>query len=238
MGDSSQLEALLRRTRVDTLGSVDIADGLDLDFLAAITSEDEEFGDDGPINMGYLDTGPANVGYLDTYTDPFAVSGHGEHHDKPRTRKLSFDTLFGFGNSQFEERSHQRADSISSIGLRYGFGKQGGKPGGYRKPSSGTDSEADMPLLFGDESPYVAHAKLLQTRGKEELKDKEKDKEKERRRIDVLKVQVYACLLVRNYRSVFVTVPNTAIAHEERARAAPGIFAPPGAQLAQGAQNS
>ena len=155
-GNIFALEAFLRksRSRQGTVASLDLVDGLDLDFLAVM----KEGGDDLPFNFGDEEEDPL-AGSLHDFVLPYSFA-----NDLPDTalgnrvatnRKMSFDSLFEPMN--FDQ--NPRSDSISSIGLNYDL------------PTSGavfvdsSDSDLDKTAdFFGDESPYVRMARSLEAK--------------------------------------------------------------------------
>lgn len=138
-GDATALETLLRRARFGTASSIDLMDGLDLDFLAAMGPDDEGAALDDP----YLEE-------FDAAAARYSSSNGGSRYN---LRRMSFDTLFGGAES------HPRSDSIASIGISYGLANDT-----VFGESSGTDSELEglSSVFAGDDSPYVRHARALE----------------------------------------------------------------------------
>ena len=154
-GNTSALESFLRksRSRQGTAASLDLVDGLDLDFLAVMKDSD-----DLPFNFGEEEEDPL-AGSLHDFVLPYSFS-----HELPDTalgsrvaanRKMSFDSLFE--PLSFEQTP--RSDSISSIGLSYGLPLTGSTF--IESSDSDIDKSADF---FGDESPYVRMARSLEAK--------------------------------------------------------------------------
>jgi hypothetical protein len=152
-GNPGELETLLCRAREDAAsGSIDLMDGLDLDFLAAMTDDDER----------------EPHSYLETDTDTLSNSIHDFLKYNPSTeapgatlRRMTFDTIFGGGHEDGSAR--QRAESLASIGIGYGLGDDM-----FYGEGSGTDSERENPFDLDQlyVNPYLHHAESLEAQGK------------------------------------------------------------------------
>ena len=152
LGDTLALESFLHksRSRHGTAASLDLIDGLDLDFLAVMKGNDELSLNLCEENEDALD------GSLHDFFIPYANShdlSYTSLNNKSNTnRRMSFDSLFE--PLSFDQH---RSESVSSMGLALGL------------PTSSlfenSDSDFDKTVdFFKGESPYIRMARSLEAK--------------------------------------------------------------------------